>query len=77
MRPHLSASLLCDQAEEIRALAAELDRLRLKTYPTFIEPVSAWLLGACEPAVFHKLIINPLRQYSGSVVSAQCMLVCL
>ncbi len=26
------------QAQEVRALASELDRLRLKTYPTFVEP---------------------------------------
>jgi hypothetical protein len=29
------------QADEVRALAAELDRLRLKTYPTFVEPTAS------------------------------------
>ncbi|KAJ9513910.1 hypothetical protein QJQ45_020990 [Haematococcus lacustris] len=29
------------QADEVRALSSELDRLRLKTYPTFLEPTSS------------------------------------
>jgi len=31
------------QADEVRALAAELDRMRLRTYPTFMEPTPSLL----------------------------------